>query len=109
MVGARRLELLTSTVSKSKYKAIQQLTGYLGLPKSLLIRDDRCEKRNQRGMELPPLLEVLHPDVQRKLLSDAILSSPAAQRQSSLEVRSSGQIQDRAHEVLDLVADRAET
>jgi hypothetical protein len=37
MVGTRRLELLTSTVSKYKYKVIQQLTGYPELPKSLII------------------------------------------------------------------------
>ena len=39
------------TVSKSKYSVIQQLTGYLGLPKYVLIRRDPCQKRNRCGME----------------------------------------------------------
>ena len=46
MVGTRRLELLTSTVSKSHYQVIQQLTGYLGLPKSLIVRHRLGQERN---------------------------------------------------------------
>ena len=49
LVGTRRLELLTSTVSKSKYSVIQQLTGYLGLPKSLIIRHHPGLERNWCG------------------------------------------------------------
>src|ERR1035437_403893 len=49
MVGTRRLELLTSTVSKSTYEAIQQLTGYPGLPKSVVIRHRQHQERNQCG------------------------------------------------------------
>ena len=52
MVGTRRLELLTSTVS-----IIQQLTGYPGLPKSLIILHNPLRKRNRCGTEsLRPLL-----------------------------------------------------
>jgi hypothetical protein len=57
MVGTRRLELLTSTVSKFKYSVIQQLTGYPGLPKSLIILHNLLRKRNRCGTEsLRPLL-----------------------------------------------------
>jgi hypothetical protein len=45
----RRLELLTSTVSKSKYTVIQQLTGYQGLPKSLIILHHPWHERNRCG------------------------------------------------------------
>jgi hypothetical protein len=38
MVGTRRLELLTSTVSKSWYSVTKQLTGHPGLPNSLRIQ-----------------------------------------------------------------------
>jgi hypothetical protein len=51
MVGTRRLELLTFTVSKSAYQAIQQLTGYPGLPKSVIIRHSRDRKRNECGTD----------------------------------------------------------
>src|ERR1051326_6559473 len=51
MVGTRRLELLTSTVSKSGYSATRQLTGYLGLPKSAELRDRPSQKRNECGIE----------------------------------------------------------
>jgi hypothetical protein len=46
MVGTRRLELLTSTVSKSHDQVMQQLTGYLGLPKSLIVRHRQGQERN---------------------------------------------------------------
>src|ERR1700684_2688813 len=49
MVGTRRLALLTSTVSKSTYQAIQHLTGYPGLPKSVVIRHSRHQERNGCG------------------------------------------------------------
>jgi hypothetical protein len=52
MVGTTGLEPATSTVSKSAYWVIQQLTGYLGLPKSLIIRHDPCQKRNSCGTDL---------------------------------------------------------
>ena len=57
MVGTSGFEPLTSTVSKFKYSVIQQLTGYLGLPKSLIILHDPLQKRNRCGTEsLTPLL-----------------------------------------------------
>ena len=44
MVGTSGFEPLTSAVSKSKYSVIQQLTGYQGLPKSLIIRHPSAAK-----------------------------------------------------------------
>ena len=49
MVCTSGFEPLTSTVSKSKYKTIQQLTGYLGLPKSLIILHHPWQERNRCG------------------------------------------------------------
>src|ERR1051326_4001153 len=60
MVGTRRLELLTSTVSKSGYSATQQLTGYPGLPSSSEIRNRLPQKRNECGTRRYPK-EVTEP------------------------------------------------
>jgi hypothetical protein len=63
-VGTRRLELLTPTVSKPNYQVIQQLTGYPGLPKSLLVRQG--QERNWCGTACysiavcPPMPPVAH-------------------------------------------------